>query len=316
MCKAKYIKNDEFYTRYEDIEKELSHYTKDFDNKIVYCNCDKPSFSNFIKYFVRNFESLGLKKLICTYLSDNTDSSPTVATVFYSSTVYKFIPLRENGDFMSQECLSFLKDADLVVTNPPFSKAGQFLDLLFQYNKKFLVIGHLNLIGYKNLFTRFKNNEFRFGYNSVNKFLTPDGDIKTFGNIYWYTNLPVSKYNKEIVLTEHYSPDKYPKYDNYDAINVDRVSQIPKDYDGVMGVPLSFVTKLCPSQFEIIGMDINTLVGELNIKPMGEKWVTTYRQQGGTAHYSPNMHTLCFIRNGVAYVKYRRILIKRKTQSK
>lgn len=312
LCKAKFVKNDEFYTQYEDIEKELSNYTKHFYNKTIYCNCDNPKFSNFIKYFVDNFEILHLKKLICTYLSDNTDNSPAVATVFYNLKDFETIPLKGNGDFMSPECLAFLNNADIIVTNPPFSKAGQFLELLFNYNKKFLIIGHLNLIGYKNLFSKFKNNEFWFGYNSVNKFLIPEGGTKTFGNIYWYTNLTVSKNNKEIELTEYYSPEKYPKYNNYDAINVDKVSQIPKDYNGIMGVPLSFVTKFCPQQFEIIGMDINNLVEELNIKPMGKEWVDTYKKQGGTAHYSPNMHTLCFIKDGRAYVKYRRILIKKK----
>ena len=263
LTNAKKAKNDEFYTQLTDIEKEMRHYKDFFKGKVVYCNCDDARESNFFKYFSLNFEHLGLKKLISTgfkadgkgvvliYEGDKNGNR----IVEDSEIVTK--ELEGNGDFRSAECIELLKEADVVVTNPPFSLFREYVAQLMEYGKKFLIIGSMNAITYKEIFPLIKNNELWLGMNYVKDFVQPNGEIKKFGNINWYTNIPHNKRNTELDLYRKYDAVAYPKYDNYDAIEVSKVSEIPMDYEGVMGVPITFLDKYCPSQFEILGITEN-----------------------------------------------------------
>lgn len=238
MHKAKVAKNDEFYTQLTDIEKELQYYITHFKDAIIYCNCDGEN-SNFVKYFKNNGEKLGIKKLL------------------YSSC-----------DFRSDESIEMLKEANIVVTNPPFSLFREFISLLAEYNKKFLIIGNLNAITYKDCFKLIKENRMWLGVNNVKEFIKPDGEKQKFGNVCWFTNLNHTKRNEEITLFKTYNENKYPKYDNYNAINVDKVKEIPKDYEGVMGVPITFLDKYNPEQFEIL--DCNDIRNEnMRLKEYG-----------------------------------------------
>ena len=257
---AKSAKNDEFYTQITDIEKELSNYKDFFKGKVVYCNCDDARESNFFKYFSKNFEFLGLKKLITTgykaegkgvvfvYEGDKNGNHK----VEDNEIVVR--ELEGSGDFRSEECIEFLKEADVVVTNPPFSLFREYIKQLMDYGKKFLVIGSMNAITYKEIFPYIKDNELWLGNQNVKEFRSPNGEIKKFGNILWYTNIQHKKRNTPLDLYKRYS-NEYPKYDNYDAIEVSKVSDIPMDYDGVMGVPITFLDKYCPEQFEILDMN-------------------------------------------------------------
>lgn len=251
LHKAKNAKNDEFYTQLTDVAKELMHYKKHFKDKIVFCNCDDPTWSAFWKYFHLNFAELGLKKLISTHYDreeatykmeytggDDNDIDVGVKT-----------PLEGNGDFRSQECLDLLDECDIVVTNPPFSLFREYVAVLMEHEKKFLIIGNKNAITYKEFFPLLKDDEVWIGCTNVKEFLQPDG------NIGWFTNLDVAKRHEKLILWKKYTPEEYPTYDNYDAINVDKVSEIPCDYDGVMGVPITFMDKYNPIDFEIIGAD-------------------------------------------------------------
>ena len=270
LHKAKSAKNDEFYTRYEDISNELKYYRKHFKGKVVLCNADDPRESNFFKFFTNNFEKLELKKVIATcYKSQDVDlfSDKTSEKAVYQ--IYEGdkngnrrpdpeeIAIRElngDGDFRSPEVIELLKEADIVVTNPPFSLFREFIAQLEEYNKKFLIVGSMNAITYKETFKLIKLNKLWLGMNNLKEFITPEGDIKKFGNINWYTNLDHKKRNEEVVLYKHYSPEEYPTYDNYEAINVDKFMETPIDFDGVMGVPISFLGKYNPKQFEIVTM--------------------------------------------------------------
>lgn len=254
LAAAKRIKNDEFYTRLEDIEKELTNYKEYFKDKIIYCNCDDVEYSNFYKYFKDNFDELRIRKIIATNLSLNRTA---YKTEFDNNSKEIRTQLRGNGDFRSEECVELLKSADLVITNPPFSLFREYIAQLIKYNKKFLVIGNINAATYKEIFPFFKNNQVWFGNTSPKVFLTPDRTEKKFGNIVWYTNLDNEKRHCRIPLKEKYygNEGKYPKYDNYDAIEVSKVINIPCDYDGLMGVPVTFLNKYCPEQFELIGHD-------------------------------------------------------------
>ena len=307
LHKASRAKNDEFYTQLVDIEKELKHYKNQFRGKIVYCNCDDPFESNFFKFFAANFNALGLKKLITTSFSGspitgkqlsllemeglkpegkqpfkieinevpdkNTDGAIDLTDVEWllKRDANVSMPLNENGDFRSQECIELLKQADIVVTNPPFSLFREYVEQLMEYNKKFLILGDQNAITYKETFGYIKDNRLWPGYDNggTKWFQVPmDYDIPTesrkkiesgvkylsMGRILWFTNLNTTKRNQDIVLYKKYTPDEFPKYDNYDVINVDKVSDIPMDYDGVMGVPITFVDKYNPKQFEILGI--------------------------------------------------------------
>lgn len=260
---AKSAKNDEFYTRLEDIEKELKHYKNKFKDKIVFCNCDDPESSNFWKFFSTKFEFFGLKKLISTHYVENGKS--------YKLELKKDIngdgiidgedliktPLKSNGDFRSEESIKILKEADIIVTNPPFSLFREYINLLMHYNKKFLIIGSQNAITYKEFFPLLQDNKIWLGNTSAKIFLQPDGTEKKFGNICWFTNLTHKKRFEDIILFRFYEGNKenYPTYDNFNAIEVSKVKDIPVDYKGAMGVPITFLDKYNPEQFEILGLD-------------------------------------------------------------
>lgn len=250
LTRAKKAKNDEFYTQKKDIENELIHYHSHLKDKIVYCNCDDYRKSKFVEYFMENFEKIGLKKLISTGFSK--DGQGTYSE--YDGTVLKTGFLSGNGDALGEECTEILKQADVVVTNRPFSLFRKYVSHLMKYGKKFLIIGSMNAITYKEIFPYIKNNELWLGINWVKDFVQPNGEVKKFGNICWYTNIAHSHRNTELDLYKKYSADEYPKYENYDAIEVSRVSEIPINYDNVMGVPITFLDKYCPTQFEIVGL--------------------------------------------------------------
>ena len=274
---AKREKNDEFYTQLSDIEKELFHYKDHFKDKVVLCNCNDALHSNFAKYFSLNFEFLGLKKLICTSYGDGDENGKVC--IYTGDKNGNRIPeieewycyeLDGKGDFRSDSCIELLKESDIVVTNPPFSLFREFVATLEKYNKKYLIIGNMNAVTYKEIFPLIKENKMWLGcslhatkcnfivsndYDSSNTFVDEDGIKKAkINNAVWFTNLEHNKRHEKIDLYKHYNQEEYPKYDNYDAINVDKTCEIPMDYDGVMGVPITFLDKYCPEQFEIIGL--------------------------------------------------------------
>ncbi len=261
LNKAFKVKNDEFYTHISDIDNELKHYKDIFAGKTIYCNCDNPTKSNFVKWFYRRFDMLHLKRLIVTaYNKDgfglywDTDFSKVdMKTIYINDWIENDVRyLNGNGDFRSDECIELLKQADIVVTNPPFSLFREYINLLMSNKKDFLVVGSLNAVSYKDVFKYIKNNTIQIGFTSGRlSFDTPKLDNKCV-YILWYTTLPIAKHNKELILYKHYTPELYPKYDNYDAINVDKTCDIPEDYDGAMGVPISFIEKYNPNQFDII----------------------------------------------------------------
>jgi hypothetical protein len=254
---AKTAKNDEFYTQLSDIEKEMRYYKDFFKGKVVYCNCDDARESNFFKYFSMNFEFLGLKKLITTGYKENgkgvvlvyegdknsnrkVDDSEIVVT-----------ELKGNGDFRSDECIEFLKQADVVVTNPPFSLFREYVAQLMEYKKKFIIIGNFNAVMYKEVFPYIKNNQLWLGINHISSFTQPNGEIQKFGNICWFTNVEHKKRFEDIDLYKKYKESDYPKYDNIDAIEISKTYDIPIDYYGYMGVPITFLEKYNPNQFDI-----------------------------------------------------------------
>ena len=310
LTAAARAKKDEFYTQLADIENELRHddYREFFRGKVVLCNCDDPYESEFFKFFAMNFNVFGLKKLIVTCYAGSPISGVEIPLPgfeqFYTKPrnqiAYKVeiaelkdydgdgaegvddikyflkkhpefvIPLEGNGDFRSEECIELLKQADVVVTNPPFSLFREFVALLIKYNKFFAIIGPKNAITYKEIFPLIMQNKMMLGYGFAkgNAYLSlPKGNYKDFAdgvynaetglvkfrNLNWYTNIPLKKFEDTIPLTCEYSPELYPKYDNYDAIEVSKTVRIPCDYDGVMGVPITFLDKYNPKQFEILG---------------------------------------------------------------
>ena len=234
MHKAKVAKDDEFYTLYTDVEKEVSLYSQYIKDKVIYCNCDNPYVSNFFRYFANNFKDLGIKKVIATCYNNGKGAFKAVLE-HQVEDVEKWLNngnvtlLDGNGDFASPECVKLLDEADIVVTNPAFSKFRQFVALLMEHKKQFLIIGNKNAITYKEIFPLIKENKLWLGYESPKEFVQPDGaePKKMNGLTRWFTNLPVEKREEYLDLVEEYSPDKYPMYDNYLAINVDRVSDIP-----------------------------------------------------------------------------------------
>ena len=254
MHKAKREKNDEFYTQMVDIEKELQHYQNKFIDKIVYCNCDNPTQSNFWRYFLINFEKLGLKKLISTHFNAEGTSYKLEAALEEGFLISEKTNLVGNGDFRSPECLRFLEDADVVITNPPFSMFREFIAQLIEYDKKFLVIGNMNAITYNEIFPLIRANRLWLGFDHPKVFIQPDGLTKSFGNINWFTNLEHQKRHEKLTLMQSYykNQDNYQKYDNYNAIDVGKVKDIPGDYYGIMGVPITFLDKYNPEQFEIV----------------------------------------------------------------
>ena len=306
LHKAKNAKNDEFYTQLTDVEKELMHYKEHFKDKVVFCNCDDPTWSAFWEYFHKKFDFLGLKKLIATHY-DKTE--PTYKMEYEGGNDNNVeaganTPLEENGDFRSAECIELLKESDIIVTNPPFSIAREYyIPLLYEYNKNFLIIGDLNWINYKHIFPLLRDNKMWLGCTSVKEFKQPDGTMKKFGNKLWFTNLDHKKRHEKLVLWKTYNPDDYPVYVNCDAINVDKVSNIPVDYDGVMGVPISFMNVYNPDQFEIVGFD------QTDRKPIQECGLPkgTYTPSGSRLYIkeSDEWYKMC----------YARILIRRRKDS-
>ena len=274
---AKSAKNDEFYTRIEDIEKELKYYKDFFKGKVVYCNCDRAdgeNRSNFFVYFVENFKEFGLKRLICT--SYNKGGKGRLCIYNDNTNLNNIIDMDGDGDFRSEECIKWLEECDVVVTNPPFSLFRDFVAQLVKYGKKFLIIGNMNAITFKEIFPLIKENKLWVGISTFNNgmyFAIPndyeykdtykfkreiDGKkVMRVASICWFTNIEHSKLNLPLDLYKKYNPKDYPKYDNYNAINVDKVTDIPMDYDGVMGVPITFLDKYCPTQFEIVGIHGN-----------------------------------------------------------
>lgn len=286
LQQAKKLKSDEFYTLLPDIESELQHYTKHFQGKVVYCNCDDPRISNFYRYFAENFHRLGLKKLIaacyqeshrnlfdienntsgCYYIYTGTEQENRIPT---DADVVHF---QGDGDFRSQESIALLKQADIVVTNPPFSLFREYVAQLIKYKKSFLIIGNINAITYKEIFHLIKENQVWLGVNlgrGISGFIVPEhyelygtetridscgNRIVSPNNCLWLTNLDNAKRNEKIVLTKRYvgNESAYQRYDNYDGINVNKTQDIPMDYAGFMGVPITFLHKFNPNQFEII----------------------------------------------------------------
>ena len=279
LQKANKEKNDEFYTQLPDIERELKHYQDHFKGKVVFCNCDDPEESNFFRYFALNFEFLGLKKLITTHFEREKPSYKLEIEEDLNgdgkiNDLDKFkTPLKQSGDFRSDECIKILEEADIVVTNPPFSLFREYVAQLIEYDKKFVIIGHQNSITYKEIFKLIKDNKIWLGYgfsggaaHFINKYYVDyatagdhkEGMIRVSG-VTWFTNLEIKKRHEDLILYKTYNEIDYPKYDNYDAINVDKTKDIPIDYDGVMGVPITFMNKYSPEQFEILGLDDHRL---------------------------------------------------------
>lgn len=300
---ASKAKKDEFYTQLSDIEKELKHYKLHFKGKIVLCNCDDPRASNFFHYFAYNFKRLGLKKLITTcYKNQNADlfskndSEQAIYLEYEGDKNGNNVPdpeeigirhFKGDGDFRSEECIELLKQADIVVTNPPFSLFREYVAQLVEYDKKFIIIGNQNSITYKGIFKLIKDNQMWFGYgfnrncaHFINRHYDDhasdadhkEGMIRVSG-VVWFTNLDIQKRHEDLILYRTYygSEDEYPKYDNYDAINVDKTKEIPMDYDGTMGVPITFIDKFNPDQFEILGSDFEVKEGLLP-RVVNPKW--------------------------------------------
>lgn len=293
LHKAKKTKNDEYYTRLEDIENEVCHYESFFENKIVLCNCDDPLESNFTKYFILRFHALKLKKLICTFydvtntkvayafeyegqdLNGDGRVSESDIDIIRKTKAYHTELVDDDGycednkiecwkngiygkgDFRSKNCIEYIKMADIVVTNPPFSLFREYIAQIIEYDKKYLIIGNKNEIPCKDIFPYVKENKLWFGITKPNIFFLPNGETTTDvqGLCRWFTNIPNRKRNTELDLYKTYKEDKYPKYDEYNAIDVKYVVDIPVGYDGIMGVPITFIDKYCPSQFEILGLD-------------------------------------------------------------
>lgn len=337
LNKAAKVKNDEFYTRLADIEKELKHYKEQFRGKVVYCNCDDPFESDFFKYFAANFNALGLKKLITTsYVQSpivgrqlplfemrglkpegkepirieiteakDLDSDGAIGLEdierLLKDDANAVVSLKGNGDFRSDECIELLKQADIVVTNPPFSLFRSYIAQLMEHDKKFLIIGSDNAVAYKDFFVFIKENRVWAGYTKVKEFIRPDGTTKKFGNVGWYTNLDTTKRHEKLTLYKKYSREEYQKYVNYDAIEVSEVTDIPADYDGKMGVPITFFNKYNPEQFEIIGSSL--FLGK-SMKEIAPKGTFT---QGGPRFYLPNG-------SGTYRRLFDRLVIKRRVQ--
>lgn len=288
LTKAKQAKNDEFYTQMSDIEKELQHYTQHFIGKAVYCNCDDPTWSNFWRYFHLNFKHFKLKKLISTHYDPK---EPTYKMEYEGGNdedyeVGTITPLQQNGDFRSPECIELLKEADIVVTNPPWSLFREYVAQLEEYHKSYIILGNKNAITYKEFFPLLKDNKVWLGYGGADNFDTPDGQTKKVNGLArWFTNLDIPKRHEPLDLVEHYDPERFLKFDNYDAINVDRTLDIPYDYEpcwykcphalnctyarsegktdealcehacnGEIGVPISYIDKHT-DDFEIVGAD-------------------------------------------------------------
>lgn len=263
MQKAKTVKNDEFYTRLEDIENEISmhaDYVRQFEGKTVLCNCDDPEWSNFFQFFRLHFKQLKLKKVIFTHYEMNGSQSYKLewdgSYIGYDTLNLIKTPLNGNGDFRSTECVALLDECDVVVTNPPFSLLREFIGLIIEHKKDMVIIANEVQCTSKEIFPLFQGGKLNFGYNHVKEFVIPGGAVKKFGNIAWFTTFNLDKYNEELPLCGQYEghENEYPKYDNYDAIEVNQIRRIPRDYFGIMGVyGPSFLAKYNREQFEVLG---------------------------------------------------------------
>lgn len=348
---AKVAKKDEFYTQLSDIERELQHYWQHFRDKVVLCNCDDPYESNFFKYFALRFNQLGLKKLICTCYNgspvqgqelllhfDGFDDEPTKIAYKVEITEVKdmngdgavdlsdvryllqndknVMSTLKTGDFRSKECIELLKEADIVVTNPPFSLFREYIGQLMEFQKKFVIVGHQNAITYKEVFPLLMKNEVWLGYGfkgAATHFYSPYDDVATsgdhkehmirFSGVNWFTNLEIPKRNEELDLICRYSEEEYPSYDNYDAIEVSKTADIPSDYSGVMGVPITFLDKYCPTQFELLG--ITDRGNEYGIK------TKEYTPMDSPKYGDLNRRGAIMV-NGVLKSTYARVLIRNK----
>ncbi len=343
LTKAKNGKNDEFYTQLTDIEKELGHYEDHFKGKVVYCNCDDPSVSWFFYYFLQSFNDLKLKKLITTcFKNDKMDlfsEGKTEKAIYLKYEGNKngngmpdpkkieTKPLKDNGDFRKPESIALLKQADIVVTNPPFSLFRQYIAQLIEYDKKFLIIGNLNAITYKETFKLFKENKLWFGasiksgdrefgvpnnypLNAASSRIDENGNkfIRVKG-VRWFTNLDYEERYIPLPLYKEYNPEDYPKYDNYDAINVNKTADIPKDYDGAMGVPITFMDKYNPNQFEIIGLGISSSGLEVGVQPYKKEHKKYRKEVQKRGAVDGDLYMMI---KGEVTVPYARILIRRK----
>jgi len=303
LGKARRNRNDEFYTQIEDIEKEMRHYKDYFKGKVVYCNADDPRVSNFFHYFSYNFEYLGLKKLITTCYQNQEmdlfsmhDRESAIALVYEGEKDNGRVPTAENigiielkgdGDFRSTESIEFLKEADVVVTNPPFSLFREFIGQLIEFEKDFIILGNMNAVTYKEVFPLIRENKVWYGESirsGDREFQVPEHYPLTASNsrideegnrfvrvkgVRWFTNLDVPKRHEELILYKKYSDEEYPKFDFYDAINIDKTVEIPRDYEGAMAVPITFLDKYNPNQFEILDSNDYRINEEIPYKEHG-----------------------------------------------
>ncbi len=335
LAAAKIYKKDEFYTQLTDIEKEMRYYRKHFNGKTILCNCDDPFESNFFKYFVLNFNRLGLKKVIATCytgspiankqlsifdvlgVSETTEDKPYKAVVtkvydktgdggvdmfdvaeLFKSGENELSELQGDGDFRSPECLALMDEADIVVTNPPFSLFREYVTTLVDYSKKFIIIGNVNAISYKEIFPLIKDNKMWIGasiHSGDRKFYVPDDYpmrasgcgveddgrrfIKVKG-VRLYTNLDIKQRHEELILVKKYQSELYPNYENYNAIEVSKVVDIPCDFSGIMGVPITFLDKYNPEQFEIIGLGITELGKSIGVGNYDRQYKTPASRDG------------------------------------
>ena len=317
-------KNDEFYTRLEDVEAELQHYPNAFRGKVVYLNCDDER-SAFWKYFSQHFTVLGLNELVATKYPEGL-----LFRLKTAGGTVEVADLEGDGDFRSPECVELLKRSDIVVTNTPFSLFREYIGQLMEYGKKFLVIGNMIAITYKEVWPYIQEGDLWLGVQSPKRFIVgdtmPDKAGQTlnqsgereqaFGNILWFTNLDHYWRHQPIPLAKTYTSEEYPRYDNYDAIEVSKVKDIPADYDGVMGVPITFLGKWNPDQFEILGVSGSGCVyNQFKLAPgMSARFVEDYFAGGGTGHYCQGNPNAGLYKNGAAKIVYTRIFIRRINQ--
>ena len=339
LHQAKSSKKDEFYTQLADIERELKHYKKHFKDKVIYCNCDDPRISNFFHYFSYNFEKLGLKKLITTCyrnqdidLFSQNDKEEAIYLEYEGDKNGNHIPdleeigvksLKGDGDFRSEESIELLKQADIVITNPPFSLFREYVAQLVEYDKKFIIVGHQNAISYKEIFKLIKDNQMWLGYgfkggaaHFINKHYEDyatagdhqEGMIRVSG-VVWFSNLDITKRHEDLILYKQYNEEEYPTYENFDAINVNKTKDIPMDYKGYMGVPITFLDKYNPDQFEIVGLGISSSGLEIGVKPYKEehkKYRKEVQKRGAVDG------DLYMMEEGIVKVPYARVIIRNK----
>lgn len=354
LHQAKEAKKDEFYTRCEDIEREVYHYRRQFEGKTVLCNCDDPRVSEFFQYFALNFEWLGLKRLICTCYKNNDidlfsqhDKEQAVYIIYdgdrngnnrIDPDELDVKPLKGDGDFRSRECIELLKQADIVVTNPPFSLFREYVKQLMDFDKKFLIIGSVNAVSYKEIFPLIMQNKIWLGYgfNGGNAYFKIPADARKnyadgvydeatglvkFRNCCWFTNLDTKKRHEELECFKKYTPEEYPQYDNYNAIEVSKTQNIPEDYEGVMGVPITFLDRYNPDQFEIMGIT-KTWFGmaskiypeQIQIDKNGKESKVTKLNDGPVIKIDkpPVGKTYYKVDGGLYMQSYARILIRKK----